>query len=93
MSKPRTIDRRNAAIGSRIRQARIDAKRSRFDLSVLLGCNLANIGHIEMGRCTISGPDVAIVATALGVSTDYLLTGCDRKATTAPIPAEVAHVA
>lgn len=93
MNKPRTIDRRNAAIGGRIRQARIDAKRSRFDLSVLLGCNLANVGHIEMGRCTISGPDVAIIATALGVSTDYLLTGSERRPANAPVPAEVANVA
>lgn len=56
-----------------MRKARIEAGMTQADIESVLGLPRGHIGHIEAGRRLPSAGLVALLAGALGLSTDDLL--------------------
>jgi transcriptional regulator with XRE-family HTH domain len=72
-------------LGRRIRALRKSRDLSIHRLAELAGISAGYLSDVERGSSSPSAEKLARVASALGVTTDYLLTG----ATSAPAPVEV----
>lgn len=64
-----------AAIGARIRQARLKALYTQSELSERIGISTSFLGHIERGTIVMSIETLFAVCDALDLSADYLVTG------------------
>ncbi len=60
-------------LGQRILQRRRELCLSQGELAARVGCPTALISHLERDKQDIFSKRLALVATALGVSADYLL--------------------
>jgi len=58
---------------NRLKDARLKAQHTQESLGEILGTDPRQIWRWESGKTVPNGDDVARLATALGVSTDYLL--------------------
>lgn len=67
--------------GNRLKEARQKAHHTQESLGEILGTNPRQIWRWETGETVPNGDDVARIATALSVSTDYLLGLSDDAAT------------
>lgn len=65
-----------AAIGQRIRQARIALGWQQAELAYRAGLNSSYVSHIETGQTKLALPTIVKIANALAVSVDELL--CDN---------------
>lgn len=63
------------ALGQRLREARVDAKRSLSDVALYLGVSKQLIHVLEMGKSRASAWQVAQVAEFTGADCHWLLTG------------------
>ena len=63
------------SIGTRVRECRIKLHLSQHDLARVAGMQQQQISFIEKGQRLPSAPVIVRLSDALGVSTDYLLTG------------------
>lgn len=64
-----------ASIGDRLRRLREGAGLSKFDLSLITRIPEPNLRNWELGRRISKPEDIAALADALGVTTDYLIIG------------------
>lgn len=65
----------NNTLGSRIRQVREKKGWSRERLAKLVGCDYSSVSKYEKDERTPSTDMLTKIASSLGVTTDYLLTG------------------
>jgi transcriptional regulator with XRE-family HTH domain len=69
------MDNYTKAVGARIKEARLNLCWSRDFLAELAGCSISMIGLYERGTHLPSTRRIVAIASALGTTTDYLLTG------------------
>ena len=69
-------------IGERIKEKRIEKQLTQEALATELKISVAFLSRIERGRTQINLKRLTQVAQILGVSTGYLLSGCEEETTT-----------
>lgn len=63
-------------IGERIRKLRYERGMAATDLAKSVSVNRATVSHWEHGRCRPDARRLPLIASALDVSIDTLMTGC-----------------